>query len=137
MHSLATCRSVRRRKGCKMGVLTQEPRGCPHPGAEGVSSPRSREDVLTQESRGCPHPKACWVSSSKSACHKFDLFRSKLCQGNLAAPGEEVVVPHLPLRGHCRISPGCRTSMLSSVVWCLSYKAARCIRTRLRRRTLK
>ena len=137
MHSLATCRSVRRRKGCKMGVLTQGPRGCPHPGAEGVSSPRSREGVLTQVSRGCPHPKVCWVSSPKSACRKFDLLRSKSCQGNLAAPDEEVVVLHLSLRGHCTIAPGCRTSKLSSVVWCLSYKAPRCNRTRLRRKTLK
>ena len=56
VYSLATCRSVRRRKGSKMGVLTQEPRGCPHPGAERVSSPGSREDVLTRVSRGCPHP---------------------------------------------------------------------------------
>ena len=120
VHSLATCRSVRRPKGCKMGVLTQEPRGCPHPGAEGVTSPRSQEGVLTKESRGCPHPKVYRESSPKSACRKFDPLRSKSCQGNLAAPGEEVVVLHLPLRGHCRIAPGCRTTKLSSVVWCLS-----------------
>ena len=114
MHSLATCRSVRRRKGCKMDVLTQEPRGrphpgtegvssprsrgvssprsregvltqeqrgCPHPGAKRVSSPRSREGVLTRISRGCPHPKVYWVSSPRSACRKFDLLRSKSCQG--------------------------------------------------------
>ena len=128
MYSLATCRSVRHRKGCKMGVLTQEQRGCPHPGAERMSSPRYQEGVLTQKSVGCPHP---------SACRKFDLLRSKSCQGNLAAPDEEVVVLHLPLRGHRTIAPGCRTSKLSSVVWCLSYKAPRCNRTRLRRKTLK
>ena len=93
-----------------MGVLTQEPRGCPHPGAEGVSSPRSREGVLTQESRRCSHPRAYWVSSPKSACRKFGLLKSKPCQGHLAAQGEEVVILHLPLRGHCRTSPGCRTS---------------------------
>ena len=137
VHSLATCRSVTRRKGCKMGVLTREPRRCPHPGAEGVSSPRSREGVLTRVSRGCPHPKVYWVSSPKSACRKFDLLRSKSYQGNLAAPDEEVVVLHLPLRGHCTIDPRCRTSRLSSFVWCLSCKALQCTRTRFRRRTLK
>ena len=63
VHTLATCRSVRRRKGSKMGVLTQEPRGSPHPGAERVSSPKSREGPLTQEARGSPHPGAERVSS--------------------------------------------------------------------------
>ena len=38
-----------------MGVLTQEPRGSPHPGAERVSSPGYQEGVLTPKSIGCPH----------------------------------------------------------------------------------
>ena len=83
--------------------------------ARWVSSPRSQEGVLTRVSRGCPHPKVCWMSSPKSACRKFDLLWSKLYQSNLAAPDEEVVVLHLPLRGHCTTAPGCRTSRLSVV----------------------
>ena len=48
VHSLATCRSVRRRKGCKAGVLTQEPRGCPRPRVCWVSSPLGWVGVLTR-----------------------------------------------------------------------------------------
>ena len=54
--------SIGRQKGSKVGVLTQEPSGCPHPEAE-VSSPKSRESVLTQEPRECPHSRAERVSS--------------------------------------------------------------------------
>ena len=56
--------SIGHRKGCKVGVLTQEPSGCPHPEAEEwVSSPKSRESVLTQVPRECPHSRAEKVSS--------------------------------------------------------------------------
>ena len=108
--------SIGRRKGCKVGVLTQEPSGCPHPEAEEwVSSPKGRESVLTQEPRECPHSGAERVSSLLdflgvlTRVPPVDLF-SKSCQNNLAARAEVAVVLHQPLRDPGMTFPGRRTS---------------------------
>ena len=97
-----------------VGVLTQEPSGCPHPEAEEwVSSPKSRESVLTQEPRECPHSRAERVSSPLDLLGvrvpPVDLL-SKSCQNNLAARAEVAVVLHQPLRDPDMTFPGRRTS---------------------------
>ena len=105
--------SIGRRKGCKVGVLTQEPSGYPHPEAEEwVSSPKSRE-----EPRECPHLRAERVSSpldflgvlTRVRVPPVDLL-SKSCQSNLAARAEVAVVLHQPLRDPDMTFPGRRTS---------------------------
>ena len=110
--------SIGRRKGCKVGVLTQEPSGCPHPEAEELrSSPKSRESVLTQEPRECPHSRAERVSSpvdllgvlTRVRMPPVDLL-SKSCQNSLAALAEVVVVLHQPLRDPDMTFPGRLTS---------------------------
>ena len=110
--------SIGRRKGCKVGVLTQEPSGCPHPEAEEwVSSPKSRESVLTLLPRECPHSRVERVSSpldflgvlTRVRVPPVDLL-SKSCQDNLAVRAEVAVVLHQPLRDPGMTFPGRRTS---------------------------
>ena len=111
--------SIGCQKECKVGVLTQEPSGCPHPETEEwVSSPKSRESVLTQEPRECPHSRAERVSSpldllgvlTRVRMPPVDLL-SKSCQNNFEAQAEVAVVLHQPLRDPDMTFPGCRTSV--------------------------
>ena len=101
--------SIGRRKGCKLGVLTQEPSGCPHPEAEEwVSSPKSRE---------CPHSGAERMSSPLDLLDVLTRVRvppvdllSKSCQNNLATRAEVAVVLHQHLRDPDMTFPGRRTN---------------------------
>ena len=101
--------SIGRRKGCKVGVLTQEPSGCPHPEAEEwVSSPKSRE-----EPREFPNSRASHLDFlgvlTRVRVPLVDLL-CKSCQDNLAARAEVAVVLHQPLRDPGVTFPGRRTS---------------------------
>ena len=131
--------SISRRKGCKEGVLTQEPSGCPHPEAEEwVSSPKSRESVLTQEPRECTHSRAERVSSPLDVLGVLTRVRilSKSCQNNLAARAEVAVVLHQRLRDPGMTFPGRRTS---EPCWSVSRRslpsASQCWSTTGHRRT--
>ena len=90
--------------------------GCPHPGAEWVSSPRSRGvGVLTLLPRECPHSRAERVSSPLDFLDVLTRvppvgLLSKSCQDNLAARAEVAVVLHQPLRDPGMTFPGRRTS---------------------------
>ena len=114
----ATCHRLVAGRGAKVGVLTQEPSGCPDPEAEEwMSSPKSRESVLTLLPRECPHSRAERVSSpldflgvlTRVRVPPIDLL-SKFCQDNLAARAEVAVVLHQPLRDPDMTFPGRRTS---------------------------